>query len=639
VSIIHRLSFGTKICVAAAACTVASLAVTGIAVGIQSSNNAEQAARDGVQATAQYAAQQVQSDMRASFASVESLANALQVAREADNPPPRPQLDATLKKLIEGNTPWLAAYSLWEPNAFDGKDAEHVSKGPQDDATGRFVSYWNRAKGSVDVEPLVDYEKPGTNDWYEIPRRKGKPVLIEPYLYKVSGKDTLITSLVVPVMVQGQFKGVVGIDLLLEGMQRTLAHVQTLPGAKIMLVSVGGKYVSHPDAARVGQEATELPAEVRQHVAKGEPYEYTDGAQAFVIVPVKPHPDAWPWGLAISYDVAAAKAPAYAVMKLTAAIAAGCCLLAVLALIGVVSYLTRPVRVLAATMKGLAGGESNLNVALAVEGHDELASIADAFNRFVAKLRTAFEDVRATSNAIDGAAGEISTGNMDLSSRTEQQASSLEEISASMTQLAEGVRNSAQTAQQADALSRQAGETATRSQGVMQEAINAMNDVHASSKRIADITAVIDGIAFQTNILALNAAVEAARAGEQGRGFSVVAGEVRTLAQRAAVAAKDIKSLIGESVTRIELGSDRIRNSGEAVADLVAAVNQTSHLVATISHASSEQSMGIAHVETAITQLDTVTQQNAALVEEAAAAAGSMKQQTRRLTDTLGQFI
>jgi methyl-accepting chemotaxis protein len=163
--------------------------------------------------------------------------------------------------------------------------------------------------------------------------------------------------------------------------------------------------------------------------------------------------------------------------------------------------------------------------------------------------------------------------------------------------------------------------------------------VHASSKRIADITAVIDGIAFQTNILALNAAVEAARAGEQGRGFSVVAGEVRTLAQRAAVAAKDIKSLIGESVTRIELGSDRIRNSGEAVADLVAAVNQTSHLVATISHASSEQSMGIAHVETAITQLDTVTQQNAALVEEAAAAAGSMKQQTRRLTDTLGQFI
>ena len=635
----HSFTFGTKICLAAAACTVVSLAVTGIAVGIQSSRNAEQAARDGVKATAQFAAQQVQADMQGSFASVQSLANALKVASEAANPPPRPQLDATLKGMLEANKGWLAAYSLWEPDAFDGKDAENVGKGPQNDTTGRFASYWNRAKGRVDVEPLVDYEKPGANDWYDIPRRKGKPTLVEPYLYKVSGKETLITSLVVPVMVQGQFKGVVGLDLLLEGMQRTLANVQTVPGAKVMLVSSGGKYVSHPDAARVGQAATELSAEARQHVAKGEPHEYTERDHAYVIVPVKPDHDAWPWGLVISYDVAAAKAPAYAVMKLTAGIALGCSALAVLALIAVVAYLTRPVRELAATMAGLAGGESNLNVSLAVAGRDELATIADAFNRFVAKLRMAFEDVRATSAAIDGAAGEISSGNLDLSSRTEQQASSLEEISASMTQLAEGVRQSAQTAQQADALSRQAGETATRSQGVMGEAITAMNDVHASSKRIAEITAVIDGIAFQTNILALNAAVEAARAGEQGRGFSVVAGEVRTLAQRAAVAAKDIKSLIGDSVMRIELGSERIRDSGQAVADLVSAVEQTSRLVSTISHASGEQSIGIAHVESAITQLDTVTQQNAALVEEAAAAAGSMKQQTQRLTGTLGQFI
>jgi methyl-accepting chemotaxis protein len=208
-----------------------------------------------------------------------------------------------------------------------------------------------------------------------------------------------------------------------------------------------------------------------------------------------------------------------------------------------------------------------------------------------------------------------------------------------MTELAEGVRQSAGTAQQADALSRQAGETARRSQGVMSEAVDAMGQVHASSRRIAEITTVIDGIAFQTNILALNAAVEAARAGEQGRGFAVVAGEVRSLAQRAAVAAKDIKALIDESVQRIELGTERIRHSGDAVAELVDVVSRTSSLVGTISNASSEQSRGIAHVETALTQLDSVTQQNAALVEEAAAAASSMKQQTQRLTDTLVVFI
>jgi methyl-accepting chemotaxis protein len=274
-----------------------------------------------------------------------------------------------------------------------------------------------------------------------------------------------------------------------------------------------------------------------------------------------------------------------------------------------------------------------------VQGHDELAAIAGAFNGFVAKLRGAFEDVRSTGVALDGAAGEIAAGNHDLSSRTEHQASSLQEISASMTELAEGVRQSAGTAQQADALSRQAGETARRSQGVMSEAVDAMGQVHASSRRIAEITTVIDGIAFQTNILALNAAVEAARAGEQGRGFAVVAGEVRSLAQRAAVAAKDIKALIDESVQRIELGTERIRHSGDAVAELVDVVSRTSSLVGTISNASSEQSRGIAHVETALTQLDGVTQQNAALVEEAAAAASSMKQQTQRLTDTLVVFI
>jgi methyl-accepting chemotaxis protein len=173
----------------------------------------------------------------------------------------------------------------------------------------------------------------------------------------------------------------------------------------------------------------------------------------------------------------------------------------------------------------------------------------------------------------------------------------------------------------------------------MSEAVDAMGQVHASSRRIAEITTVIDGIAFQTNILALNAAVEAARAGEQGRGFAVVAGEVRSLAQRAAVAAKDIKALIDESVQRIELGTERIRHSGDAVAELVDVVSRTSSLVGTISNASSEQSRGIAHVETALTQLDSVTQQNAALVEEAAAAASSMKQQTQRLTDTLVVFI
>jgi methyl-accepting chemotaxis protein len=639
-SAVRHLSFGTKVCIAATLCTVVSLAVTGIAVGLKSSANAEAAAQDRVRATAQFAAKGVEAELSATLHAIQTLAGALHVAKEAGAPPSRPQLDDTLQQLLAAHRPWLATYSLWEPNALDGKDAEHVGKGPQNDSTGRFVSYWNRGSGSIAVEPLIDYEKPGANDWYDIPRRTGRTTLVEPYLYKVGGKDMLITSLVTPIKVQGRFVGIVGVDLLLDGIQKTLAGVQSLPGAKVLLISEGGKYVSHPDPQRIGGDAKDLSPEALAHVKKGEAFEYADGhGTVRVLVPIRADEEAGPWSLCIEYEESAAKAPAYAVMKLTTGIALVCALLATLALFAVVGHFTKPLRALASTMQSLAGGQSNLRVTLPVQGHDELADIADAFNRFVAKLRTAFEDVRSTSGAIDGAAGEISTGNQDLSSRTEQQASNLEEISASMVELAEGVRNTARTAQQADSLSNQAGQTAQRSQAVMQEAVSVMDEVHASSKRIADITTVIDGIAFQTNILALNAAVEAARAGEQGRGFSVVAGEVRTLAQRAAVAAKDIKVLIGESVTRIEQGTDRIRESGRAVADLVAAVNETSHLVSSISHSSVEQSQGIAHVETAITQLDSMTQQNAALVEEAAAAASSLKQQTQRLTDTLGEFI
>ena len=634
------LSLNAKICLAASACTIASLLITGVAVGLKSSSAAEESAKQSVRATGQYASSQVQADLESTFKAIGALASALQVGKSADNPPPRDQLDATLKRLLEQHGAWLAAYSLWEPNALDGKDAEHVSKGPQDDATGRFISYWNRGSGDIKVEPLLDYEKTGVNDWYDIPRRTGKATLVEPYLYKVGGKDVLITSLVTPIQVGGKFVGIVGVDYLLDGLQKKLAEVKSLDGAEVQLISAGGKYVSHPDAKKIGADAADLSPEALEAVRQGKPYEYTDATgHVRVLTPVRPDADAHPWALCIHYTEAAAQAPARAMMALVAGIAVVCALLAVGALLAVVTVLTRPVRELATTMDALAGGQSNLRVQLPVRGSDELARISRSFNQFVAKLRGAFEDVRSTSGAVDGAAGEISVGNSDLSARTEQQASNLEEISASMVQLSQGVQNSAQTSRQADTLSRQAAETAQRSQSVMQDAITAMEEVGASSKRIADITAVIDGIAFQTNILALNAAVEAARAGEQGRGFAVVASEVRTLAQRAGTAAKDIKSLIGESSARVEVGTERIKVSGGALTELVTVVNEVSGLISTISHSSVEQAQGIAHVEVAIGQLDSMTQQNAALVEEAAAAAASLKQQTQRMTGTLAEFI
>ncbi|QOJ24267.1 MAG: MCP four helix bundle domain-containing protein [Gammaproteobacteria bacterium] len=246
--------------------------------------------------------------------------------------------------------------------------------------------------------------------------------------------------------------------------------------------------------------------------------------------------------------------------------------------------------------------------------------------------------VRMGTDQIATASGEIASGNSDLSQRTEEQASSLEETASSMEELTSTVRQNADNARQANQLAAGASEVAVKGGTVVGQVVQTMSSINESSKKIVDIISVIDGIAFQTNILALNAAVEAARAGEQGRGFAVVATEVRTLAQRSAAAAKEIKELISDSVAKVEDGSRLVDEAGATMDEIVSAVKRVTDIMAEISAASQEQSSGIEQVNQAVTQMDEVTQQNAALVEEAAAAAESMQDQTQALTQAVSTF-
>ncbi|MCY6571718.1 methyl-accepting chemotaxis protein [Escherichia coli] len=256
----------------------------------------------------------------------------------------------------------------------------------------------------------------------------------------------------------------------------------------------------------------------------------------------------------------------------------------------------------------------------------------------VAELMRTVGDVRNGANAIYSGASEIATGNNDLSSRTEQQAASLEETAASMEQLTATVKQNAENARQASHLALSASETAQRGGKVVDNVVQTMRDISTSSQKIADIISVIDGIAFQTNILALNAAVEAARAGEQGRGFAVVAGEVRNLAQRSAQAAREIKSLIEDSVGKVDVGSTLVESAGETMAEIVSAVTRVTDIMGEIASASDEQSRGIDQVGLAVAEMDRVTQQNAALVEESAAAAAALEEQASRLTEAVAVF-
>jgi methyl-accepting chemotaxis protein len=298
--------------------------------------------------------------------------------------------------------------------------------------------------------------------------------------------------------------------------------------------------------------------------------------------------------------------------------------------------ITRPLGKAVLVAQTVAAGD--LTTSFDSQPRDEVGDLMRALQSMNGALATVVSDVKQGTETIAGAAAEIANGNLDLSARTEQQAGSLEETASSMEELTSTVRQNAANAGQANQMAQAASNVAARGGDIVGQVVQTMGAIEASSRKIVDIIAVIDGIAFQTNILALNAAVEAARAGEQGRGFAVVASEVRNLAQRSAAAAKEIKTLIGDSVDQVSAGTRLVEDAGTTMKEVVSSVVRVSDIMSEITAASREQSLGIDQVNEAIAQMDQVTQQNAALVEEAAAAAAGMQDQAGQLAQLVRRF-
>jgi methyl-accepting chemotaxis protein len=298
--------------------------------------------------------------------------------------------------------------------------------------------------------------------------------------------------------------------------------------------------------------------------------------------------------------------------------------------------ITRPIGEAVEVAEKVAAGD--ISSRIEVRSKDETGRLMSALKAMNESLVRIVREVRTGTDTIATASSQIASGNQDLSSRTEQQASSLEQTAASMEELTSTVKQNADNARQANQLAVSASEVALKGGSVVSQVVDTMGSIDASSKKIVDIIGVIDGIAFQTNILALNAAVEAARAGEQGRGFAVVASEVRSLAQRSAAAAKEIKTLIGDSVEKVEAGSKQVEEAGRTMEEIVGSVRRVTDIMGEITAASQEQTSGIEQINQAISQMDQVTQQNAALVEEASAAAQSLQEQAGSLVQAVSVF-
>ncbi len=322
--------------------------------------------------------------------------------------------------------------------------------------------------------------------------------------------------------------------------------------------------------------------------------------------------------------------------NLMLAVCAAAVALAVAAGLWITRSITRPMSEAVRLARTVADGD--LTTHIAVHGHDETRDLLEALDTMNTRLSGIVSRVREGSTGITMAVGEIAAGNVDLSARTEEQAAALQETAATMEEFTSTVRLNAENARQGSSLAANASDVALRGSGAVGRVVDTMNDLGERSSKIADITGIIEGIAFQTNILALNAAVEAARAGEQGRGFAVVASEVRSLAQRSSSAAKDIKELITSSVQTVQTGATLASEAGRTMSEVTQAVARVTDIMGEIAAASEEQSRGIEQINMAITQMDETTQQNAALVEQAAAASKSLEAQGRQLDETVAVF-
>jgi len=487
--------------------------------------------------------------------------------------------------------------------------------------------------------PGSDYD-PRQRDWYQAATKQDRTIVSLPYVD--ANSNQLVVTFATPVKRNGRLYGVIGGDVVIDNLVSQVTAIQPTPSSFAFLSSGGETVIAHPNAALALEPLSRIsdtlsPEAIKQLSAAQDEWKpvQVDGQTKRLSVISIAGTD---WELGVALDEREATAGLRAILKSS--------LFTLIAIIAVTAlllslWLKRAFAGLERArdaLNDIASGEGDLTRRLPEQGRDEVAQICGAFNRFVGKMEAVLIDVRTSSESVHHAANEIALGGQDLSRRTDNAASSLQQTSASVEQITSTVEHTAASAQEANQLSHKASKVAKEGGQVVANVVTTMEDISQASHKIGEIVTLMNSIAFQTNLLALNASVEAARAGEHGRGFAVVADEVRKLAGRSSEAANDIQKLVEDSQSRVNNGTALVQNAGATMQDIVAHIIRVTDVLEEINSATSEQSDGIKQINIAVSELDRMTQENAAMVEESTTAAEQLKEQANHLKGTISSF-